>query len=30
MAELKRFVLPHIAIRNRASGYAVSIVKAGM
>jgi 5-dehydro-4-deoxyglucarate dehydratase len=30
MGELKRFVLPYIAIRNRASGYAVSIVKAGM
>ena len=30
MAELKRFVLPYIAIRNRAPGYAVSIVKAGM
>jgi len=30
MAELKRFVLPYIAIRNRAPGYAVSIVKAGL
>jgi 5-dehydro-4-deoxyglucarate dehydratase len=30
MVELKRFVLPYIAIRNRSPGYAVSIVKAGM
>jgi len=30
MAELRRFVLPYIAIRNRSAGYAVSIVKAGM
>ena len=30
MAELKRFVLPYIAIRKRAPGYAVAIVKAGM
>jgi 5-dehydro-4-deoxyglucarate dehydratase len=30
MAELRRFVLPYIAIRNRSPGYAVSIVKAGM
>src|SRR6516165_801565 len=29
-AELRRFVLPYIAIRNRKRGYAVSIVKAGM
>ena len=29
-AELKDFVLPYIAIRNRKRGYAVSIVKAGM
>jgi len=29
-AELKRFVLPYIALRNRNRGYAVSIVKAGM
>ena len=29
-AELRRFVLPYIAIRNRRPGYAVSIVKAGM
>ncbi|MDQ0442571.1 5-dehydro-4-deoxyglucarate dehydratase [Methylobacterium persicinum] len=29
-AELKSFVLPYIAIRNRKRGYAVSIVKAGM
>ena len=28
--ELKEFVLPYIAIRNRKKGYAVSIVKAGM
>ncbi len=30
MAGLSDFVLPYIAIRNRAPGYAVSIVKAGM
>jgi 5-dehydro-4-deoxyglucarate dehydratase len=29
-AELRSFVLPYIAIRNRRRGYAVSIVKAGM
>lgn len=29
-ADLKRFVLPYTAIRNRRKGYAVSIVKAGM
>ena len=29
-AELRDFVLPYIAIRNRRKGYAVSIVKAGM
>jgi 5-dehydro-4-deoxyglucarate dehydratase len=29
-AELRAFVLPYIAIRNRRRGYAVSIVKAGM
>jgi 5-dehydro-4-deoxyglucarate dehydratase len=29
-AELRRFVLPYIAIRSRKPGYAVSIVKAGM
>lgn len=29
-AELKSFVLPYIAIRNRKRGYAVSIVKGGM
>jgi 5-dehydro-4-deoxyglucarate dehydratase len=29
-AELRRFVLPYIAIRGRKPGYAVSIVKAGM
>jgi 5-dehydro-4-deoxyglucarate dehydratase len=28
--ELRAFVLPYIAIRNRKRGYAVSIVKAGM
>jgi 5-dehydro-4-deoxyglucarate dehydratase len=28
--ELRRFVLPYIAIRGRKPGYAVSIVKAGM
>ena len=28
--ELRDFVLPYIAIRNRKRGYAVSIVKAGM
>ncbi|HWF47307.1 MAG TPA: 5-dehydro-4-deoxyglucarate dehydratase [Bryobacteraceae bacterium] len=28
--ELREFVLPYIAIRNRRKGYAVSIVKAGM
>jgi 5-dehydro-4-deoxyglucarate dehydratase len=28
--ELRRFVLPYIAIRGRRPGYAVSIVKAGM
>jgi len=30
LAELRRFVLPYIALRNRSPGYAVSIVKAGM
>jgi 5-dehydro-4-deoxyglucarate dehydratase len=30
MQGLKDFVLPYIAIRNEAKGYAVSIVKAGM
>ena len=30
MAQLKAFVLPYIALRNRGRGYAVSIVKAGM
>jgi len=29
-AELRRFLLPYIAIRSRRPGYAVSIVKAGM
>jgi 5-dehydro-4-deoxyglucarate dehydratase len=29
-ADLREFVLPYIAIRNRRKGYAVSIVKAGM
>ena len=29
-ADLNKFVLPYIAIRNRKQGYAVSIVKAGM
>jgi 5-dehydro-4-deoxyglucarate dehydratase len=29
-AELRRFVLPYIAIRGRRKGYPVSIVKAGM
>lgn len=29
-ADLRDFVLPYIAIRNRRRGYAVSIVKAGM
>jgi 5-dehydro-4-deoxyglucarate dehydratase len=29
-AELRRFVLPYVAIRGRKPGYAVSIVKAGM
>jgi 5-dehydro-4-deoxyglucarate dehydratase len=29
-AELNKFVLPYIALRNRKRGYAVSIVKAGM
>jgi len=29
-AELRSFVLPYVAIRNRRKGYAVSIVKAGM
>ncbi|WP_085316576.1 5-dehydro-4-deoxyglucarate dehydratase [Derxia lacustris] len=29
-AELKKFVLPYIELRNRKRGYAVSIVKAGM
>jgi 5-dehydro-4-deoxyglucarate dehydratase len=29
-AELERFVLPYVEIRNRCSGYTVSIVKAGM
>ncbi|WP_338664710.1 5-dehydro-4-deoxyglucarate dehydratase [Pararoseomonas sp. SCSIO 73927] len=29
-AELRAFVLPYIALRNRGRGYAVSIVKAGM
>jgi 5-dehydro-4-deoxyglucarate dehydratase len=28
--ELRAFVLPYIAIRNRGKGYAVSIVKAGL
>ena len=28
--ELREFVLPYVAIRNRRKGYAVSIVKAGM
>jgi 5-dehydro-4-deoxyglucarate dehydratase len=28
--ELKEFVLPYVALRNRGRGYAVSIVKAGM
>jgi 5-dehydro-4-deoxyglucarate dehydratase len=30
MAGLRDFVLPYIALRNRGTGYAVSIVKAGM
>ncbi len=30
MAGLNDFVLPYIALRNRGTGYAVSIVKAGM
>lgn len=30
MEGLRNFVLPYIALRNRGSGYAVSIVKAGM
>jgi len=30
MRELKAFVLPYIALRNRGRGYAVSIVKAGL
>ena len=30
LRELKAFVLPYIALRNRGRGYAVSIVKAGM
>jgi 5-dehydro-4-deoxyglucarate dehydratase len=30
MRELREFVLPYIAIRNRGRGYAVSIVKAGL
>lgn len=30
LKELRDFVLPYIAIRNRRKGYAVSIVKAGM
>jgi 5-dehydro-4-deoxyglucarate dehydratase len=30
VAELSRFVLPYIELRNRGRGYAVSIVKAGM
>jgi 5-dehydro-4-deoxyglucarate dehydratase len=30
MRELKTFVLPYIALRNRNRGYAVSIVKAGL
>jgi len=29
-ADLREFVLPYIAIRNRGKGYAVSIVKAGL
>ncbi len=29
LEQLKRFVLPYIALRNRRAGYAVSIVKAG-
>ena len=28
--EINRFILPYISLRNRARGYAVSIVKAGM
>jgi 5-dehydro-4-deoxyglucarate dehydratase len=30
LEELRQFVLPYIRIRNRGTGYAVSIVKAGM
>ena len=30
LAQLREFVLPYIAIRNRRRGYAVSIVKAGL
>lgn len=30
LTELREFVLPYIALRNRGTGYAVSIVKAGM
>jgi 5-dehydro-4-deoxyglucarate dehydratase len=30
LAQLRGFVLPYIALRNRGRGYAVSIVKAGM
>lgn len=30
LRELREFVLPYIAIRNRGRGYAVSIVKAGL
>lgn len=30
LAQLRAFVLPYIALRNRGRGYAVSIVKAGM
>jgi len=30
LAQLRDFVLPYIALRNRGRGYAVSIVKAGM
>jgi len=30
LSELREFVLPYIALRNRGKGYAVSIVKAGM
>lgn len=30
LAEMRKFVLPYIGIRNRGTGYAVAIVKAGM